>query len=154
MAIVTAELVQLGAVARDKVEAIRLAGALLVKAGCVEPGYVDGMEARERTMSTYLGSGVAIPHGTFDELGLIKRTGIAVVQIPAGVEWEDGERAYVVMGIAAIGDEHVELLSRLAEVVEDAAATRALIEASDPAVVLECLNRAPSGEEGAAAEPG
>ncbi len=151
MAIVTAELVQLNAVARDKVEAIRLAGALLVKAGCVEPGYVAGMEARERTMSTYLGSGVAIPHGTFDELGLIKRTGIAVVQIPAGVEWEDGERAYVVMGIAAIGDEHVDVLSRLAEVVEDEARIKALVAATDPGEVVACLNGsgAPAAEQGA-----
>jgi phosphocarrier protein FPr len=136
--------VQLGAVAQDKAEAIRKAGELLVRAGCVEAGYVDGMQARERTMSTYLGSGVAIPHGTFDELKLVKRTGISFVQVPQGVEWEPGEKAYVVVGIAAIGDEHVELLSRLAQVVEDAALTRSLIEATDPAVVVECLNRAPT----------
>ena len=141
MEILTPNLVQLGATARDKVDAIRLAGELLVKAGVVEPGYVAGMQARERTMSTYLGSGVAIPHGTFDEVGLIKRTGISVVQVPAGVEWEPGERAYVVVGIAAVGDEHVDLLSRLAEVVEDEALTRSLIEATDPAAVVACLNR-------------
>jgi phosphocarrier protein FPr len=141
VSLLTAELVQLGAVAQDKVDAIRKAGELLVRAGCVEAGYVAGMEARERTMSTYLGSGVAIPHGTFDELGL---TGISVLQVPAGVEWEPGEKAYLVVGIAAIGDEHVELLSRLAQVVEDEALTRSIIEATDPAVVVECLNRAPA----------
>ena len=144
MALLTADLVQLGAVAQDKIDAIRKAGDLLVRAGCVEAGYVDGMQARERTMSTYLGSGVAIPHGTFDELTLIKRTGISFVQVPSGVEWEPGEKAYVVVGIAAIGDEHVELLSRLAQVVEDEGLTRSLIEATDPAVVVECLNRAPT----------
>lgn len=144
--ILTPELVQLGAVARDKAEAIRLAGELLVKGGVVEAGYVAGMHAREETMSTYLGSGVAIPHGTFDELGLIKRTGISVVQLPAGVEWEPGERAYVVVGIAAIGDEHVDLLSRLAEVVEDAALTRVLMAATDPAEVVSCLNRTGGGQ--------
>jgi phosphocarrier protein FPr len=144
VSLLTAELVQLGAVAQDKVDAIRKAGELLVRAGCVEAGYVAGMEARERTMSTYLGSGVAIPHGTFDELGLVKRTGISVLQVPAGVEWEPGEKAYLVVGIAAIGDEHVELLSRLAQVVEDEALTRSIIEATDPAVVVECLNRAPA----------
>lgn len=142
--ILTSELVQLGAVARDKAEAIRLAGELLVKAGVVEPGYVAGMHAREETMSTYLGSGVAIPHGTFDEVGLIRRTGISFVQVPAGVEWEPGERAYVVVGIAAVGDEHVDLLSRLAEVVEDAALARSLVEATDPAAVVACLNRGPA----------
>lgn len=142
--ILTRDLVQLGAAAPDKAEAIRLAGELLVRAGVVEPGYVAGMQARERTMSTYLGSGVAIPHGTLDDMTLIRRTGISVVQVPAGVEWEPGERAYVVVGIAAVGDEHVDLLSRLAEVVEDEALTRALIEARDAAIVLRCLNGPPA----------
>jgi mannitol PTS system EIIA component len=142
--ILTPDLVRLGAVAEDKADAIRLAGELLVRAGVVESGYVAGMQARERTMSTYLGSGVAIPHGTFDEVALIKRTGISVVQVPRGVEWEPGERAYLVVGIAALGDEHVELLSRLAEVVEDEALTRSLIDATDPAAVVKCLNRAPA----------
>jgi phosphocarrier protein FPr len=144
VALLTPDLVQLGAVAHDKADAIRLAGELLVRAGVVEAGYVNGMQARERTMSTYLGSGVAIPHGTFDELGLVKRTGISVVQIPRGIEWEPGEKAYLVVGIAAIGDEHVELLARLAQVVEDEALTRSLVEASDPVMVVECLNRAPA----------
>ncbi len=142
--ILTVDLVQLGAVARDKAEAIRLAGELLVRGGVVEPGYVAGMHAREETMSTYLGSGVAIPHGRFEEVRLIHRTGISFVQVPAGVEWEPGERAYVVVGIAAIGDQHVDLLSRLAEVVEDAALMRTLVEATDPAAVVACLNRAPA----------
>ncbi len=144
MDILTPDLVQLGAAAADKVDAIRLAGELLVRAGVVEPGYVAGMQARERTMSTYLGGGVAIPHGTFDEVKLVRRTGISVVQVPAGVEWEPGERAYVVVGIAALGDEHVDLLSRLAEVVEDEALTRSLVEATDAAAVVRCLNGTPA----------
>lgn len=138
----TPDLVQLGAAARDKADAIRLAGALLVQAGVVEAGYVAGMHAREETMSTYLGAGVAIPHGTFGEVGLIKRTGISVVQLPAGVEWEAGERAYLIVGIAAIGDEHVDVLSRLAEVVEDEARIKALVATTDPAEVVACLNGA------------
>ncbi len=142
--LLTPELIRLGARVRSKEDAIRQAGELLVRAGCVAPGYVDGMQARERTMSTYLGSGVAIPHGTFDEIGLVRRTGISVLQVPEGVEWEDGEKAFLVIGIAAQGDEQVEVLQRLAEVVEDAALTRSLIEASDPAVVVECLTRAPT----------
>jgi mannitol/fructose-specific phosphotransferase system IIA component len=143
--LLTPDLVQLGARAESKEDAIRQAGELLVRAGCVAPGYVAGMLARERTMSTYLGSGVAIPHGTFDEIALVHRTGISVLQVPAGIEWEDGERAYIVIGIAAQGDEQVEVLQRLAEVVEDAALTRSLIEAKVAAAVVECLTRAPAG---------
>lgn len=142
--VVTPELIQLGAQARDKEDAIRQAGELLVRAGCVTPAYVAGMHARERTMSTYLGSGVAIPHGTFDEIGLVQRTGISVLQVPAGVEWEDGERAFLIVGIAARGDEHVEVLQRLAEIVEDEALVSALVRATDPARVLESLARPPA----------
>lgn len=143
--LLTPELVQLGARAASKEDAIRQAGELLVRAGCAAPGYVDGMLARERTMSTYLGSGVAIPHGTFDEIALVRRTGISVLQVPEGIEWEDGEKAYLVIGIAAQGDEQVEVLQRLAEVVEDEALTRSLIQAGDPALVVECLTRPPAG---------
>ena len=143
--VLTADLVRLGAEVHDKEDAIRQAGELLVQAGCVTPPYVAGMHARERTMSTYLGSGVAIPHGTFDEIGLVQRTGISVLQVPAGVEWENGERAYLVIGIAAKGDEHVEVLQRLAEIVEDAALVSALIEAEDPVQIVESLGRSPEG---------
>lgn len=151
MHIVTRDLVQLAAVARDKADAIRLAGGLLVKAGVVEGGYVAGMHVRERAMSTYLGGGVAMPHGTLDDVRFIKRTGISVVQIPAGVEWEPGERAYLIVGVAAVGDEHVDVLARLAEVVEDVALTKALVAATDPAEVTACLNGtgAQSAERGA-----
>jgi phosphocarrier protein FPr len=142
--LLTPELVRLGARAASKEDAIRQAGELLVRADCVAPGYVDGMLARERTMSTYLGSGVAIPHGTFDEIALVRRTGISVLQVPEGVEWEDGEKAFLVVGIAAQGDEQVEVLQRLAEVVEDEALTRSLIQASDPALVVESLLRPPA----------
>lgn len=142
MLVLTPDLVQLDAVAADKHEAIRQAGELLVRAGCVEPRYVAGMLAREQTMSTYLGSGVAIPHGTFDELAAVRRTAISVLQVPQGVEWEPGEIAYLVIGIAAAGNEHIDVLARLAEVVEDEALTQQLLAARDPEVVVACLSPA------------
>ena len=146
MLVLTPDLVQLGAAAADKAEAIRQAGELLVRAGCVAPAYVAGMHAREQTMSTYLGSGVAIPHGTYDDLSLVRRTAISVLQVPAGVEWEPGEMAYLVVGIAAVGDEHIDVLARLGQVVEDDAVTKWLFAATDPAAVVECLNR-PAADE-------
>ena len=66
MPILAKELIQLQATAIDKADAIRQAGQLLVYLGCVQPAYVDGMLAREQSMSTYLGSGVSIPHGLFE----------------------------------------------------------------------------------------
>lgn len=146
MLALTADLVRLGATAADKHEAIRLAGELLVRAGCVGPGYVAGMQAREQTMSTYLGSGVAIPHGTYDALELVHRTAISVLQVPGGVEWEPGEMAYLVVGIAARGDDHIDVLSRLGELIEDEALTRRLVEAADAATIIACLRGAGEGE--------
>jgi phosphocarrier protein FPr len=146
MLALTADLVQLGATVADKQEAIRQAGELLVRAGCVGPGYVAGMQAREQTMSTYLGAGVAIPHGTYEDLSLVHRTGISVLQVPAGVEWEPGEIAYLVVGIAARGDEHIDVLSRLGELIEDEALTRRLVEAVDAATIVECLRSAGTSE--------
>src|ERR1044071_8082944 len=111
MTIVSIETVRLQVQVRDKHDAIRQAGEQLVQRGWGAPAYVSGMLAREQTMSTYLGNGVAIPHGQHENLADVRRTGISVLQIPAGVEWESGERAYLVLGIAANAEEHVGVLA-------------------------------------------
>lgn len=139
MTILSVERIRLGATAVDKSDAIRQAGDLLVASGCVQAGYVNGMLAREETMSTYLGNGVSIPHGQFDNRADILQTGISVLQVPDGVEWEDGEKAYLVIGIAASSDEHVGVLANLAEVIEDEELTLALIQTSDPELILTQL---------------
>jgi phosphocarrier protein FPr len=141
MSIVSEATIQLSAQAHDKQDAIRQAGELLVQGGCVEPPYVLGMLAREQTMSTYLGNGVAIPHGQHEDLGLVRRTGISVLQIPAGVEWEPGELAYLVIGIASTSDEHIGVLANLAEIVEDPDAAEQFARTTDPASIMERLNR-------------
>lgn len=141
MSIVSIETVRLQVQVRDKQDAIRQAGELLVQSGCVAPTYVRGMLAREQTMSTYLGNGVAIPHGQHENLVDVRRTGISVLQIPDGVEWEPGERAYLVIGIAANADEHVGVLANLAEVIEDPDAADQLARTTDPMQIIERLNR-------------
>lgn len=139
MDILSLDRIRLNAVATDKAGAIRQAGELLVDGGCVKPSYVDGMLAREKTMSTYLDNGVAIPHGQYDNREDILQTGISVLQVPQGVEWEPGEMTYLVVGIAASGDEHIDVLTRLSEVVEDKEATDRLIKASDPELIFKAL---------------
>lgn len=146
MDLLTVEQIALGAKADSKEEAIRLAGALLVDNGVVEPTYVEGMLLREETMSTYLGNGVAIPHGTYDHLGDINRTGISVLQLPDGIEWEDGEVAHLIIGIAANSDEHIGVLSNLAEVVEDESTVEMLAKTEDPQIILDLLNKQPELE--------
>ena len=147
MSIVSAEMIQLGAVVTSKEEAIRMAGALLVKGGCVEPEYVDGMLGREAVMSTYLGNGVAIPHGQFENLSLIHRTGVSVLQVPAGILWEDDEAAHLILGIAAIEGQHMSVLQNLAEVIEEEEIVELLVNTKDPAVIMDYLTRPVSEDD-------
>jgi mannitol/fructose-specific phosphotransferase system IIA component len=141
MEILTKETVQLKAQATDKVNAIKQSGELLVRAGYVPPSYVGGMLAREEIQSTYLGNGIAIPHGEFDDLKSIYHTGVSVLQLPGGVEWEPGERVYLVIGLAATTDEHVGVLSNLVQVLQDPQAIQQLVHTNDPMMIVERLTR-------------
>lgn len=139
MEILAADRIQLQAKAEGKNEAIRRAGELLVNSGCVTPAYIDGMLAREQTMSTYLDNGVAIPHGKNENRKDILKTGISILQIPDGVEWEPGEKAYLIVGIAASSDEHIDVLTALSEVVEDQEAVTRLRNTNDIDLILSSL---------------
>ncbi len=99
-------------------EAVREAGALLVAAGAVAPEYVDGMLERERTMTTFMGNGLAIPHGTLDATPHIRRSAVCVVRYADPIDWK-GSPVRVVVGIAGAGGEHLEVLSRIALVFAD-----------------------------------
>lgn len=140
MTVLALERIRVQATAVDKIDAIRQAGQLLVDSGCVDPAYIDGMLDRESTMSTYLGNGVSIPHGTYDNRDHIFKTGISVLQLPGGVDWDEDERAFLIIGIAASSDEHVGVLASLAEVIEDEATTQQLITTADPAFILAQLS--------------
>ncbi|HLS40581.1 MAG TPA: PTS sugar transporter subunit IIA [Ornithinicoccus sp.] len=120
--------VDLSATAPGRDEAIRLAGDLLVQVGAVEPGYVDTMLERERSVPTYLGEGVAIPHGTLAGKDLVHRDALSFLRFPDGVDW-GGQKVEVAIGIAAAGEGHVDLLARIAQLLLDpgqAAALRAV----------------------------
>jgi mannitol/fructose-specific phosphotransferase system IIA component len=143
MPIVSKDRIALQSAARDKDDAIRLAGKLLVASGCVRPDYVAGMLAREQSMSTSLGNGVAIPHGTLDNRSDILQSGISVLQLAEGVEWDEGSRVFLVIGIAATSDEHVGVLSNLAEVIEDEHNLAELLSTTDPEVIVKYLGVSP-----------
>lgn len=101
-----------------KEEAIQAAGELLAKLGYVDASYADAMQEREKLVTTYMGMGVAIPHGTTQAKGTVKKTGIVLLQYPDGVQFGD-EKAQLVFGIAGIGDEHLDLLGKICETLED-----------------------------------
>jgi len=119
-------------------EAIRRCGEVLVSVGAVSPDYVEAMLARERSVSTYIGEGVAIPHGTLNSKESVRRDALAVLRFPDGVDW-DGNDVRVCVAIAAAGDGHVDILASLAEVLMDPDQAQRLRNATDPADVLELL---------------
>ncbi len=139
MSILSKERILLQASAANKTEAIRMAGELLVKSGCVLSPYIDGMLAREQSMSTSLGNGVAIPHGVYENRDHILKTGISVLQLVDGVDWGDGEQVYLIIGIAASGDEHVGVLANLANVIDDDANLAELLRTQDADVIVKHL---------------
>lgn len=105
--------------ARDKYEAIKMAGELLVKSGYVKDDYIQAMVKREDDLTTYIGKGIAIPHGEGAAKDKIIKSGMVVLQFPEGVYFEN-EKAYLVIGIAGKGNEHLSILSNIATAIDDA----------------------------------
>ncbi len=102
----------------DKFEAIKMAGKVLVDGGYVDEKYIDAMIEREKELTTYIGSGVAIPHGVGRAKELIEKSGISVLQFPDGIDFGE-EKAYLVIGIAGVGNEHITILSNIATIIGD-----------------------------------
>ncbi|MED1662693.1 PTS sugar transporter subunit IIA [Brevibacillus laterosporus] len=125
--------------ANNKQEAIELAGKLLVQAGHVEADYINKMQEREEMLTTYLGNGVAIPHGTNEAKTLIKSTGISIVQLPEGVDFGDGNKACLLIGIAGVGDEHLDILSDLAIVVSEEENVEKLVHATTDEEIMDII---------------
>lgn len=124
--------------AEDRFDAVRQCGELLVAIGAVEPGYVDAMQERERSLSSYVGEAFALPHGTDESRALIQRPAVAFLQFPDGVDW-DGEDVRACIAIAAKSDEHVTVMSGLAKVLVDPAQAERLRSAADADAVLSLL---------------
>ncbi|MCI9163987.1 MAG: PTS mannitol transporter subunit IICBA [Lachnospiraceae bacterium] len=137
--VIIAEGIHLGRKPVSKEEAIQAAGEMLAKLGYVDETYIDAMQEREKLVSTYIGMGVAIPHGTTQAKGTVKKTGIVFFQYPEGVDF-GAEKAQLVFGIAGIGDEHLDLLSKLCTLLEDPARLETLKTTNDVDWVLEQLS--------------
>ena len=110
--------IKLGLKNIEKEEAIKMAGQLLVDSGYVDPEYVEAMLLREEQLSTYIGKGVAIPHGVGKAKDNIKKSGMVVLQFPEGVSFGE-EKVCLLIGIAAVGNEHLNILSNIATALED-----------------------------------
>ncbi len=119
-----------GASATDKQQAIQQVAAALAAAGNTGEAYVQGMLDREQQTTTYLGNGIAIPHGTTATRDLVLKTGVQVFQYPQGIDWGNGQTAWLVIGIAARSDEHLALLRQLTHVLSDESLEQTLKHAS------------------------
>ncbi|MFD1956941.1 PTS sugar transporter subunit IIA [Paenibacillus thailandensis] len=137
MAILSKDKVKLNVTGKNKEEVIRMAGELLVAAGHVEPSYVDSMLERENSLSTYMGGGLAIPHGTNEAKRYIKSTGLSIIQLPEGVDFGEGNIANVVIGIAAVGDDHLDILTSVAMVCSDDDNLERILKASTPEELID-----------------
>lgn len=123
----------------SKDDAILRAGHLLEQKGYVQKGYAEAMLKRENESTTYMGMGIAIPHGTDEAKKDIIRSGIVILQYPEGVDFGD-EKAYLIAGIAGKGDEHIEILASLGETFEDEDKLKTLMSAKDPNIIYNILN--------------
>ncbi|MEL7560254.1 phosphoenolpyruvate--protein phosphotransferase [Stutzerimonas chloritidismutans] len=129
--------------AADKPAALALLGEVLVADGLVAPGYLDGLRAREAQGSTFLGQGIAIPHGTPETRDQVFTTGVRLLHFPAGVDWGNGQQVYLAIGIAARSDEHLRLLQLLTRALGEGDLSDALQNAQSPEAIIDLLQGAP-----------
>jgi PTS system mannitol-specific IIA component len=137
--------IRLTATATDQEDAIRQTGNALLEAGAIDASYIDAMLEREKSVSTFVGEGVAIPHGTLAGKDSVKNDALVVLRFPDGVDW-DGNDVRVCVGIAARGNGHIALLSQLATVLLDPDRAAALRAATTSDEVYELLKPDPEEE--------
>ncbi|RYG54503.1 HPr family phosphocarrier protein, partial [bacterium] len=140
--LLSADTIRLGARPANKSEAIELAGLVLADSGHIEHGYIRSMMEREKQANTFLGHGIAIPHGMAPDRHMIKETGVAVVQVPDGVEWNKNERVDLIVAIAAKSDEHLKILASLMDVMDDEALIQRLTQTTSVDEIAAALNGA------------
>lgn len=134
------ENIRTGLAPESKEEAIRRAGNILHESGYVDAEYIEAMIARENLTTTYMGMGLAIPHGTSEAKAAVKKSGIAVLQYPEGVDFE-GEKAHLIIGIAGVGDAHLEILAKVSEALEDEEVLERLSQNATAEEIYQTLNK-------------
>lgn len=118
MLILKPEDVRMNATVKDKSEALALIAQVLCDDGLADGEYLQGLVTREGQSNTYLGQGIAIPHGTPESRKYIKQTGVRLVHFADGVAWnDDGDVVHLAVAISAKSDEHLGILKSLTQVL-------------------------------------
>jgi PTS system mannitol-specific IIC component len=128
----------LKSVSRD--EAIQKAGELLIAEGYVSEAYLEAMFEREEIVSTYIGNGIAIPHGVGKARGLIKSSGLVILQYPDGIDY-NGNTCYLVIGISGKDNDHIKILANIAEQFSDEEQAKKLWKTSDKDLLFSLLTK-------------
>ncbi|WP_424935266.1 MULTISPECIES: PTS sugar transporter subunit IIA [Bacteria] len=139
MSILTLDQIRIHSGSATQDEALGEVAGLLGAAGAVTPAYLDAMRAREQTVSTFMGNGLAIPHGTNEAKDEILASALAVVRYDGGVDWA-GDPVTFVIGIAGRDDEHLEILSRIAILFSEEDDVARLAAAATPEELLSLLS--------------
>lgn len=140
-AILTIDNIHLNMPSVSKEAAIRYAGELLCSSGYVEPAYIQGMLSREEKFTTFIGNGVAIPHGENEVKECVIASGLVVIQYPEGIDFGDGNVANIVIGIAGKGNEHIQLLSNIAEAIEDDTLLNQMFTTEDKSFIFNLFSQ-------------
>ncbi len=122
----------------DKGEAIQFVGNKLFECGFVEQEYIKGMHERDTQVSVYMGNDLAIPHGSDEYRMYIKKTGIVIVQAPNGVDF-DGNTVRLLIGLAAVGDDHMDILSNIAILCSEQEIVDQLVATDDPEQIIKVI---------------
>lgn len=122
-----------------KEEALTKLGKSMYENGYVDSPYIDSILERESLGSTYTGKGIALPHGTAKGRMYIKKTGLVIHQYPYGIDFGNGNIVYVLIGVAALEDEHIEIISKIADIIDDEKASEILATAMDIEDVYKIL---------------
>jgi PTS system mannitol-specific IIA component len=142
--VLTLSQIKMPGTARSKDDAIRETGAILVDAGAVTPAYIDSMFERERSVSTYMGNYLAIPHGTNESKESIKRSALSVVRYTEPIDW-DGNEVLFSLGIAGYQGGHMDILSRIAIVFSETDEVDKLVAARSAEEIFDLLNAVNTG---------
>src|SRR5688572_18566163 len=137
--VLTLSQIRMPGTARSKDDAIREAGEILIDVGAVEPAYIDSMFERERSVSTYMGNFLAIPHGTNESKESIKRSGLSVIRYDEPIDW-DGNEVRFALGIAGYQGGHMDILSRIAIIFSDTDEVDKLLAARSAQELYDLLN--------------
>ena len=123
-------------------DAVRTIGELMVAAGEVTRGYLDGMLEKEARHGTWITEGVALPHGTNEVKAEVRRSSVVVLQMPKGVDWGNGRTVYLAFGLAGKGNEHLHLLAGLAAVLEKRELVERMTHTTDARDIFAILSEA------------